>query len=113
METPRGGPVMNDPTLESLAQQAALGDKAAAEAFFLRLRDVLQLLPSEVLERIGHLALYLKSHADQAVASAADDELAKAPPLTKLTPELREWARQNFNEADFLAGLRDIREHGG
>jgi hypothetical protein len=31
----------------------------------------------------------------------------------KLPPELMEWARQQFNEEEFLAGLREIQETGG
>ncbi len=34
-------------------------------------------------------------------------------PDSKLSPELIEWARQHFSEAEFLAGLREIREKGG
>ena len=31
----------------------------------------------------------------------------------KLPPELMEWARQQFNEEEFLAGLREVQETGG
>ncbi len=31
----------------------------------------------------------------------------------KLPPDLVEWARQTFNEAEFMAGVREIRESGG
>jgi hypothetical protein len=31
----------------------------------------------------------------------------------KLSPELKEWARQHFSEDEFLAGLREIQETGG
>jgi hypothetical protein len=34
-------------------------------------------------------------------------------PSGKLPPELREWARQQFNEEEFLAGLREVEETGG
>jgi hypothetical protein len=30
-----------------------------------------------------------------------------------LTPEILDWARRQFNEAEFVAGLREIRETGG
>ncbi len=30
-----------------------------------------------------------------------------------ITPEILEWARKNFDEAEFLAGIRQIRETGG
>ena len=38
---------------------------------------------------------------------------AAAPLSVKLPPELMEWARQDFNEEEFLAGLREIQETGG
>jgi endogenous inhibitor of DNA gyrase (YacG/DUF329 family) len=34
-------------------------------------------------------------------------------PFAKLSPELLEWARRDFNEEEFLAGLREIEETGG
>jgi hypothetical protein len=34
-------------------------------------------------------------------------------PFAKLSPELLEWARQQFSEEEFLAGLREIEETGG
>jgi hypothetical protein len=36
-----------------------------------------------------------------------------SPGSGKLPPELREWARQQFNEDEFLAGLREVEETGG
>jgi len=36
-----------------------------------------------------------------------------APHSQKLPPELLEWARKTFNEEEFLAGIREIRETGG
>jgi hypothetical protein len=38
----------------------------------------------------------------------------KAKPADgKLPPDLLEWARQSFNEEEFLAGVREIRATGG
>jgi hypothetical protein len=34
-------------------------------------------------------------------------------PSTKLSPELLEWARQQFHEEEFIAGLREIQDTGG
>ena len=42
--------------------------------------------------------------------SPAQPEPTPSPPLP---PEILEWARQHFNEEEFLAGLREIRETGG
>jgi hypothetical protein len=36
-----------------------------------------------------------------------------APPSGKLPPELMEWARRQFSEDEFAAGLKEIRETGG
>lgn len=32
---------------------------------------------------------------------------------SKLPPEILNWARQNFNEEEILAGIREIEETGG
>jgi hypothetical protein len=34
-------------------------------------------------------------------------------PQDKLPPDLLEWARQTFNEEEFLAGVREIEQTGG
>ena len=36
-----------------------------------------------------------------------------APFSHRISPELLEWARQQFNEEEFLHGLREVRETGG
>lgn len=36
-----------------------------------------------------------------------------SPPSEQLQPELKEWARQQFSEEEFLAGLREIQTTGG
>jgi len=33
--------------------------------------------------------------------------------MGKLSPALLEWARREFNEEEFLAGLREVEETGG
>jgi len=35
------------------------------------------------------------------------------PPSVQPTPEILEWARQQFSEEEIVAGLREIRETGG
>jgi hypothetical protein len=37
----------------------------------------------------------------------------KEPQRTPITPEIIEWARQQLNEEETVAGLREIRETGG
>jgi hypothetical protein len=34
-------------------------------------------------------------------------------PFAKLSPELLEWARQQINEEEIVAGMREIEETGG
>ena len=104
---------MSDPNLESLARQAALGDKAAAEAFFHRLREVLQLLQGDLLERAARLALFVKAQVDGTPTSAPEGEPANFQAKTKISPELREWACQQFSEEELIANLREAREKGG
>ncbi len=36
-----------------------------------------------------------------------------APAAGKISPELLAWARQQFNEEEFIAGLREVQEKGG
>ncbi len=33
--------------------------------------------------------------------------------IDPVPPDVREWAKQTFDEAEFLAGVREIRETGG
>ncbi len=37
----------------------------------------------------------------------------QSPRETRLSPELLEWARQQFTEEEIIAGLRELREKGG
>ncbi len=50
-----------------------------------------------------------------AAASVSGGQQPPPPalPSGKLPPELMEWARQQFNEEEFLAGLREVEETGG
>jgi hypothetical protein len=38
---------------------------------------------------------------------------ANGIPDGKLPPDLLAWARQTFDEAEFLAGVREVRDTGG
>jgi hypothetical protein len=57
----------------------------------------------------GH-ALNGTAGVDEESATQAGSQ--EAPP-SRLSPEVMEWARQQFREEEFLAGLRDVRENGG
>jgi hypothetical protein len=37
----------------------------------------------------------------------------RRPEELRLSPELREWARQQFTEEEIVAGLQELREKGG
>jgi hypothetical protein len=41
------------------------------------------------------------------------DVLMRQPEPVELTPDLLEWARRQFSEEEYVAGIRDIRENGG
>jgi hypothetical protein len=38
---------------------------------------------------------------------------ARRPEPVALSPEMLEWARRQFSEEEYVAGIRDIRENGG
>jgi hypothetical protein len=100
---------MSHPSLESLAQQAAAGDPTASDAFLTRLADVLWSLDEGVLDRVARCALDLKGQkANGAVPAGLP--FPKSPPLS---PELLEWARQQFTEEETVARLRELRANGG
>ena len=46
-------------------------------------------------------------------AEYPDEELRRKWKNPPLTPEFRAWALQDFNEEEFLAGMREIEETGG
>ena len=113
---------MSQPTLESLAQQAAAGDPTASDAFLTRLQTMLRSLDGGLLDKVARCALALKDQgAGQARppeppgATPAAPTESTAPPsgVVRLTPELLEWARQQFNEEEAVAALRDLRANGG
>jgi hypothetical protein len=41
------------------------------------------------------------------------DVRVRRPEPVELTPDLLEWARRQFSEEEYVAGIRDIRENGG
>jgi hypothetical protein len=90
---------MNE-SLEDLARRAAAGDRAAAEALVPRLQEVLKLLKADVRQKVIWSVLGLK-------------ECDIFPPDGPLTPELLDWARQQYSEEELVAALRELRTQGG
>lgn len=45
--------------------------------------------------------------------AAANGGLVQKSNETSLSPELQKWAREQFNEEEIAAGIREIRENGG
>lgn len=43
----------------------------------------------------------------------SSDLPAGRPGPIELSPEMLEWARRQFSEEEYVAGIRDIRETGG
>ncbi|HEX5270444.1 MAG TPA: hypothetical protein VFW33_08160 [Gemmataceae bacterium] len=113
---------MAQQTLESLALQAAAGDRTASDDFLARLQALLRPLDEGMLDKVASCALALKgerqgeavSPARPGEAPAAGPNLADLPTgVVALTPELLEWARQEVTDEEVLAGLRDVEANGG
>jgi hypothetical protein len=113
---------MSQTTLELLAQQAAAGDPAASAAFLARLDAILRPLNGAMLDKVAWCALALKDQrADQngpaqhpAPIPATGADAASIPSgVVTLTPEQLEWYRQQINEEEVVATLRDLRANGG
>jgi hypothetical protein len=100
---------MSEPTLESLAHQAAAGDPTASDAFLSRLRAILRSLNGGMLDEVARCALALKQQGAGEVSPSAP----LSPRVVPLTPELLEWARQQVNEEEVTATLRELRANGG
>lgn len=96
-----------------------------------KIKDTLPHMPeavSQELQRICDQLAALVSMCDNpqevlawfnaALLSSLDEQSKEAltssnGSLPKLTPELLAWARRQFTDEEFAAGLRDIRETGG
>jgi len=113
---------MSQPTLESLARQAAAGDRTASDDFLTRLQAIFRSLDGGMLDQVVRCALALKGQGggetsppmqvDQ-VPPAMAEPVAPRPRVVPLTPELLEWARQQVNVEEVVAGLREVRANGG
>ena len=54
-----------------------------------------------------------KPPAEVPVGKDCEHKPRREPEEMCLTPELREWARQQFTEEEIVAALRELREKGG
>jgi len=83
---------------------------------------MLRSLNDGMLDKVVHRALALKDNgagetrppeqSDQ-VPPAMAEPVAPRPRVVPLTPELLEWARQQVNVEEVVAGLREVRANGG
>jgi hypothetical protein len=74
--------------------------------------DILARLCAQVLSHIQAA----DTAAREALATPAEDRQAidgQPPRPGELSPELLEWARQQFSAEEIVAGLREIRSTGG
>jgi hypothetical protein len=94
---------MTHENLETLARQAAAGEKAAADKLCLQIDSVLRQLDQATLKRVVQAALDLNQKTGP----------EGALPATPYTPEFLEWARGLSTDEEVIAELRDLREHGG
>jgi hypothetical protein len=113
---------MAQQTLESLARQAAAGDRRAIDDFLAQLQVLLRPLDGGLLDKVASCALALKGERRggagaperPAETPAAKTTLADLPTgVVPLTPELLEWARQQVTEEEVVAALRDVEANGG
>ena len=47
------------------------------------------------------------------MGNETNQSLPQPPRTEPLSPDLLEWARQTFDEEEFMAGVREIRQTGG
>jgi hypothetical protein len=52
-------------------------------------------------------------HVERTMMESSPDVPARRPEPIELTPDQLEWARRQFSEEEYVAGIRDIRENGG
>ena len=113
---------MSQPTLESLAQQVAAGDRTASDVFLTRLQALFRSLDGGMLERV-------------ALPCACSQGSAPARPRHACKPTRSRWRWRNlsrpgrawspsrrscssgpvskFNVEEVVAGLREVRANGG
>ncbi len=103
---------MNNPFLDVLKRHHANGqsesDYRVSEALDETCRKLAVLLSGC---DAGVRQELLAESSSRVRALLAEVEAQPAP--VPLTPELREWLRQQFNAAEFLAGVREIEQTGG
>jgi len=63
------------------------------------------------LKRSQRFANRVFKQAELAIKTALKEEKKRG--LGGITPEILEWARQSFNEEEFMAGIREIPKTGG
>ena len=71
----------------------------------------LQAMP--IAEREAHLHYLRDNGENKDVLTLLELELRLGPEqVSRITPELREWARQQFTDEEIVAGLHELREKG-
>jgi hypothetical protein len=87
---------------------AQLGASLAALA-----RPVREELLHQVLARVLSTLDRIDAEAGALRTSLKPPDSQQKPLPVELTPDLLEWARRQYSEAEYVAGIRNIREHGG
>jgi hypothetical protein len=104
---------MNESFLDLLKRLAPAEPPAQLEATAREL-DTLTGIFAEVVARLAdpNAQREIASHLSTAALARLADGTVPAP-ITKLTPELLEWARGLDTEEEIVAGIREVYETGG
>ena len=70
-------------------------------------------LLNRVLQRVLGSLDRIDTEAKELLPPREQPDSQQRPAPIELSPEMLEWARQQFSEEDYVAGIRDIRENGG
>ena len=96
-------------SLSNTAQELGLTHATVYERFVQVLRFLEDSLKDNLLVRS-----YTDELFDEVQKAVLPDEsVAQRRDEAALTPELRQWASQQFTDQDFVAGIREIQETGG
>jgi hypothetical protein len=90
----------------------ALCEQLAASLSALE-RPAREELLNRVLQRVWGSLDRIDTEATELLTERRQPDLRQKPTPVQLTPDQLEWARRQFSEEEYVAGIRDIRENGG
>jgi hypothetical protein len=90
----------------------ALCEQLAASLSALE-RPAREELLNRVLQRVWGSLDRIDTEATELITEGKPADPRQKPAPVELTPDLLDWARRQFSEEEYIAGIRDIRENGG